>query len=311
MQRLPPISPVLHAALTRHSSAAFILEKHGLLEALVHLRSLGHEHTNDLLTTMQQCYPPSSDLTLPQYKKRSIETCLSHMQIMDKFIQKEHPRTVLLGDSMFERMSRGHGRMLLPILQPSTEKLVNFAVGGDGVQNLRCRLDIAFSTYLRTTPIFILHIGVNNILGRVKGSSEHQLTSSPATAVVDGIEGIIDYIFKNAAVDYSTQKIYICQLLHVLGASSSSADGAAAATNAVNEQIDEVNDRLQRLLLILRSDSLAWVPTVMERKPALYTPDGVHLSRDGYASLLSQLPDAVRKHSVKREGASRKRRMKR
>lgn len=282
-----------------NTDAASFLQEHGLLATLEQLNSIAVGPTaTELLTMAKQCYPYPGhhDLTLPQYKKRSIETCLQHLNLLQTL--PNPPQTILLGDSMFERLTSRHN-----ILKPSSERLFNFSVGGDGVEHVLCRLDLARAAATTEcihgwhNPTIVLSIGVNNVMGTLRGGNESQSAVSSTDAIVAGIEQVIRVV--RASLQHGSDNLlYLCQLVHVFGSDRLDA-------RSINRRIDQLNDRLQQLVEAERTSwptsNLRWVPISMERHQRNYARDGLHLSPLGYQSFLQQLPQVVHDHATRQK----------
>ena len=198
------------------------------------------------------------------------------------------PRAVLLGDSMLERLTTKK------LIRSSSHSLFNFSVGGDGVEHLRLRLEMAHRTFFSEMPSFVLLIGINNVMDACRGNESQSGMATPQ-AIVQAIGDLIHFVLDSSRRS-TPPTIYLCQLLHVWG----SKDLNAAR---INHNVDLVNRSLEDLLFSSSSSSsssefpkatVRLIPTTMELKVEIYMDDGLHLSPShGYPALLAQLPPFV------------------
>jgi lysophospholipase L1-like esterase len=188
---------------------------------------------------------------------------------------------------MFERMSTQ--KILLPDM---SNKLFNFSVGGDGVEHLKCRMEIAHRTYFAQTPTFVLLIGINNVMGAVDRGNESKSIASTPTQVAEAISNVVRYILENSIMNRAPMmpKVYLCKLLYVLGSETLDA-------HVINHKVDQVNALLENIIP-QQFPSCQLVHTVMAVEPCNYEKDGLHLSKSGYTKLMAQLPDFVQCHAA-------------
>jgi hypothetical protein len=165
--------------------------------------------TTMLEDTLQQAFPKGTSMTKPQYKRRSVNTAMRYLQVLSSFAG--NPLVVLFGDSMFERMTTGCRKPKCPpVLRPSTEALFNFSVGGDGVEHLLCRMQLMHKSYFSETPVCVVMIGINNLMGAKKGNEAGSEQSGPED-VVEAIRGVVRFISESStAAEQPT--IFLCKV---------------------------------------------------------------------------------------------------
>jgi len=251
----------------------------------------GHGATLRLFQLAQAAFPGSTTtLCQPKYKQRTMETLMQHMEFLEDRVRGS-PRAVLLGDSMLERLTTKK------IIRSSSHSLFNFSVGGDGVEHLRLRLEIAHRTYFSETPTFVLLIGINNVMGASRGNESQSNVATPQ-AIVHAIGDLMRFIL-DSSQRTTPPSIYLCKLLHVLGSDDLDA-------TIINENVELVNRLLEDLPSTFPEGTIHLIHTIMERKVENYLDDGLHLSPShGYPALLAQLPSFVQ-NAVLSTGTNKK-----
>ena len=215
-------------------------------------------------------------LCSPTFKRRSVDTAMRHAAQLERMPQGWAPGCVLYGDSMFERMvTKFRGRFAAALGHPQSAFI--HAVGGDGVEHLRCRLCMTHDALFAGAAEYVVMIGVNNLLGgrRAHGVEAEGEQRDPVE-VAAAIAGLVADINASAP----SAQVFVCHVLHVFGSGE-------LDPGPINARVDALNACL---------DSLLKCRTVHTRIPHTrqhYDSDGLHLSSSGYACLVAQLQEAV------------------
>ena len=181
------------------------------------------------------------------------------------------PATVLLGDSMFERLTDSRVPSQPQVIK-QTSRIFVFAAGGDRIANLMLRLDMARSEHaFKETSHFIIMVGINNLLGN-EGSPDD---------VARATQGLVDYVHGLSGAH--TKAVHVCTLLKVKSCTGQYPRTAAQAAQ-INRSVDQVNVLLQRLqrCTIVKVDVPPSTANLLE--------DGLHLTSCGMERLAAQLP---------------------
>ncbi|KAF2762482.1 hypothetical protein EJ05DRAFT_481416 [Pseudovirgaria hyperparasitica] len=248
-----------------------------------------------------------------KWKQRSEETSSIHIADLKKLSPNDALSTVLLGDSMFERMkTTGQSASLEP--WPSTEMLggrafnqlkatnplfhkrldgvFNTGVGGDGVQNIVYRLAGEKAKNLdgllptlgaHNIKLFVLHCGTNNL--------HHK-------------QGLKDR-------DRDYMRLILQALLHIARAGSKIlVTGLFYRNDISDELVDDANGKIQDLVNSMNENIGALQILYLAPAPKVckeHLVDHVHLSIDGYRlwteHLLPKVVELLREVDLLRKAA--------
>ena len=263
-------------------SAVELLPRLAELQAASRLES----HLREYAAATALAHQP---LCSPKYKRRTVATALAHAAELHE--SEKRPHTVLLGDSILERMRTMYGGRFAEHLGASWGgRSFIHAVGGDGVEHLLLRLHMTHASLFASAQQFVLMIGINNILGScgrtkhargVESTSQSSSVAQIAAAVQRLVTGLRAASTATGEPESGSPiDVCVCHVLHVLGSEE-------IDPQEVNRRVDDLNGLLDALT------ECRVVTTSMPRLAANFETDGLHLSQTGYETLVEQLEQAL------------------